>query len=278
MSIAARFTTAKYASQQVPSRFTRMNRHRFLPALLLALGSHAANAAEPLLNAIDSQVKANQAAAAAQQNIDNLNEQTRRMLDEYRDALRRTEALNNYNAHLRRLVASQETDKASLEKQLAEIESTRRDIVPLMLRMVEALDRFVQLDRPFLADDRARRVMELKDLMSRADVTDAEKFRRVLDAYRIENEYGKTIETYRAELRNGGGNPRTVDFLRIGRVALLYQSLDGKETGVWDSKTKQWQTLPADYNAPVRKGLAVARKESPAELLPIAVNAPEAVR
>lgn len=258
-----------------------MKRPFLLPALFLAVSSGsqpAAQAAEPLLDAIDSQVKANQAAAAAQQNIDNLTDQTRRMLDEYRDALRRADALNAYNAHLRRLVASQEADKASLEKQLAEIESTRRDIVPLMLRMVEALDRFVQLDRPFLLDERARRLAELKDLMNRADVTDAEKFRRVLDAYRIENEYGKTIETYRAELKNGGGTPRTVDFLRIGRVALLYQSLDGKETGVWNGSAKQWQTLPADYNAPVHKGLAVARKESPAELLPIAVNAPEAVR
>jgi hypothetical protein len=257
-----------------------MKRQFLLPALVLALlsGSPTApQAAEPLLDAIDSQVKANQAASAAQQSIDNLNDQTRRMLDEYRDALRRAEALNAYNAHLRRLVASQEADKASLEKQLGEIESTRRDIVPLMLRMVEALDRFVQLDRPFLAEERARRLAELKDLMNRADVTDAEKFRRVLDAYRIENEYGKTIETYRAELKNGG-SPRTVDFLRIGRVALLYQSLDGKETGVWNGNAKQWQTLPSDYNAPVHKGLAVARKESPAELLPIAVNAPEATR
>ncbi|MGZ8216161.1 DUF3450 domain-containing protein [Methylomagnum sp.] len=257
-----------------------MKRHSLFSVLALAVSSAihgAASAAEPLMEAIDSQVKSNQASASAQQNIDNLSDQTRRMLDEYRDALRRTEALNAYNTHLRRLVASQDADQASLEKQLGDIEATRRDIVPLMLRMLEALDRFVQLDRPFLPDERARRLADLKDLMNRADVNDAEKFRRLLDAYRVENEYGKTIETYRAEL-NSGGNPRTVDFLRIGRVALLYQNLDGKETGVWNSKTKQWQTLPTDYNAPVRKGLAVARKETPPELLPIAVDAPEAAR
>lgn len=251
----------------------------FFPALVLTSATvPEAHATEPLLDAIQSQAESNRASAEAQKSIDNLNDQTRRMLEEYRDALRRAEALDAYNAHLRRLVASQEAEKESLEKQLGEIESTRRDIVPLMLRMVEALDRFVQLDRPFLPEERARRMAELKELMNRADVTDAEKFRRVLDVYRIENEYGKTIETYRAELRNGDNDVRTVDFLRIGRVALLYQSLDGKETGVWNHKSRHWQTLPADYNAPVRKGLAVARKESPPELLTIAVEAPEAAR
>jgi septal ring factor EnvC (AmiA/AmiB activator) len=251
----------------------------FFPALVLACAAiPKAHAAEPLLDAIQSQVESNRTSAEAQKSIDNLNDQTRRMLEEYRDALRRAEALDAYNAHLRRLVASQEAEKESLEKQLGEIESTRRDLVPLMLRMVEALDRFVQLDKPFLPEERARRMAELKALMNRADVTDAEKFRRVLDAYRIENDYGKTIETYRAELGNGDTNVRTVDFLRIGRVALLYQSLDGKETGVWNNQSGHWQTLPADYNAPVRQGLAVARKESPPELLTIAVEAPEAAR
>jgi len=245
--------------------------------LLFPVAATAAPGTEALSTAIENQVEANRAAAAAQQAIDTAGEQTRRMLDEYRESLRQTETLNAYNAHLRQLVASQESQVLSLEKQMAEIETTRRGVVPLMLRMTDALERFVQLDRPFLADDRKRRLTELKELMGRADVGDSEKFRRLLEAYRIENEYGRTIETYRAELKNGG-NPRTVDFLRVGRVALLYQTLDGREAGGWNNRTRQWQVLPADYHAALRKGLAVARKEVPPELLTIAVEAPEAVR
>lgn len=254
-----------------------MKRPSFLALILLvSAGLENAAAAEPLFDAIENQVKANRASAEAQQDIDKLSDQTRKMLEEYREALRRTEALNAYNAHLRRLVESQTAEQLSLEKQLADIDVTRRDIVPLMLRMEEALQSFVQLDRPFLPDERSRRMAELKDLMVRAGVNDAEKFRRLIEAYQIENEYGKTIEAYRAELKNGdSANARTVDFLRIGRVALFYQSLDGRETGVWNQKTRHWQVLPSEYNKGVRKGLAIARKEMAPELLPIAVEPPE---
>jgi hypothetical protein len=237
-----------------------------------------AGVAETLMDAIDAQVEADRASAAAQKNVDDLDGQTRRMAEEYREALRRAEALAAYNAHLRQLLASQEKEKASLEKQLGDIENTRRDIVPLMLRMEEALERFVQLDRPFLPEERARRVAALKDLMDRADVNDAEKFRRLLEAYQIENEYGKTVEAYRAELKNGDGHVRTVDFLKVGRIGLFYQSLDERETGVWNGKTRHWDKLPPEYNKTIHKGLAVARKESAPELLPIAVTPPEVAR
>lgn len=257
-----------------------MTSQPFIPALLLWIcaGIPAADAAEPLMDAIQQQVESDRASAAAQNNINQLGEQTRRMLEEYREALRQTEVLNAYNTHLRRLVESQNTEKQSLEKQIKDIDITRRDLIPLMLRMQETLERFVQLDRPFLAEERAGRVADLKELMNRADVSDAEKFRRLLDAYRIENEYGKTIEAYRAELKDVGDNVRTVDFLRIGRVGLFYRSLDGREAGVWNNRTRRWEKLPSDYRDSIRKGLAIARKETAPELLPIAVEPPEAAR
>lgn len=249
-----------------------------LPACLFAAAIGSAQAEEALRQALDQQVKANQAAAAAQASIDQLGEQTRRMLDEYRETLRKTEALAAYNAHLKRLVESQGEETRSLQKQVEEIETTRRDIVPLMLRMAEALNRFVQLDRPFLAEERARRMAELNSLMVRADVGDAEKFRRLLEAYQLENQYGKSVEAYRGDLKQGDAPVRSVDFLKVGRVALLYRSLEGDETGVWDQGAKRWQVLPLEYNDPVGRALAVARKESPPELLSVAVQAPEAAR
>lgn len=253
-----------------------MNRYCFFPllALFAVLSPPNAGAQDALIQAIDRQVQSNREAGAAQQNVDRLSDQSKQLLEEYRETLRKTEALAAYNAQLRRLLASQQQEKLSLRQQLGDIELTRRDIVPLMLKMTDTLDRFVHLDRPFLPEERTRRIADLKALMNRADVSDAEKFRRILEAYQIENEYGKTIEAYRSELDNGG-NPRTVDFLRIGRIALLYQSLDGRETGLWNDKSRHWQTLSSDFNKAVRKGLAIARKESAPELLPIVVNRPE---
>lgn len=258
----------------------RMKSLPFVPlTLFLALVNHtAAQAAGTLTAAIDGQVQANQAAVAAQKNIDALRDESQRLLAEYREALRQTEVLQAYNDHLRRLVESQRAEKASLEQQIKDAEITRRDLVPLMLRMTETLRRFVALDRPFLPDERALRMEGLSAMMDRADVNDAEKFRQLLQAYQIENEYGKTIEAYRADLKNGGNGVRTVDFLRVGRVGLYYQSLDGRESGVWNNRTRQWEKLPMEYNNPIRLGLAIARKERAPELLPVAIEAPEAVR
>jgi hypothetical protein len=246
-----------------------------LALLLLCAAAPDGPAAESITEAIDRQAQSDKAAAAAQASIDQLSAETRRLLDDYRETLRRTEAAEAYNAHLRKLVDAQAAEHRSLERQMADIEVTRRDLVPLMLRMQDALERFVQLDRPFLAEERSRRLADLKALMARADVSDAEKFRRLIEAYGIENEYGKTVEAYRAELASGAG-ARTVDFLRVGRVGLFYQTLDGRETGAWNNRTRQWQVLPADYSKFIRKGIAMARKESRPELLTIAVEPPEA--
>lgn len=249
----------------------------FLPPLVcLLLGTHhPATAAAPLAEVIDNQVKANQAAAAAQKKVDTLRDQTQRLLEEYRAALRQTEVLQAYNDHLRQMVESQRAEKASLEQQTKDVEVTRRDLIPLMQRMTDTLQRFVQLDRPFLPEERTRRMGELGDLMRRADVSDAEKFRRLLEVYQIENEYGKTIEAYRAELKAGDNGTRTVDFLRFGRIGLYYQTLDGRESGFWNSQTKAFKKLPAEYHGPIQRGLAIARKERSPELLPIAIDAPE---
>ena len=252
----------------------------FFPLILLLIFCliNPARAAEPLIEAIDSQVKANQSAAASQKNIDALRDQTQRMLDEYRDALRQTEVLNAYNEHLRRLVESQRAQQASLELQMREIEVTRRDLVPLMLRMTATLQEFVNLDRPFLAEERTQRVAELNALMKEHEVNDAEKFRRILEAYQVENGYGKTVGTYQGEIKLDGKDNRTVDFLRVGRIGLYYQTLDGQKSGIWDDKTRRWEGLPAEYNKMIRKGIVLAREERPKDLLPIVIEAPESSR
>ena len=71
------------------------------------------------------------------------------------------------------------------------------------------------------------RVANLKRLMDDADTPLSEKYRRVMEAYQVEVQYGHTIEAYQGELRDPGSS-RMVEFLRLGRVGLYYLSLDGK--------------------------------------------------
>ena len=119
-----------------------------------------------------------------------------------------------------------------------------------------------------------KRQENLASLIDRADVTAGEKFRRIMEAYLVEVDYGRTNEAYRGELEMGGA-VRTVDFLRIGRVGLYYQTLDGEESGQWNSQRKAFERLDDSSRRPIMVGLRVARKQSPPELLTLPINVPE---
>jgi hypothetical protein len=199
------------------------------------------------------------------------------LLEQYRSVTRQTEILRIYNQHLKELLNSQAQEKASLEKQLKDIEVTRQEMLPMILKMLDSLDKFVAMDLPFLPEERKQRLTGLKEMMAKANITDAEKFRRIMEAFQIENEYGKTIEAYKGNIVLNG-KTSAVNFLRLGRVALYYQRLDGSETGYWNKEEKCWETLSSDYSNAIRNGLRIARKETAPDMLIVPVPAPEAAK
>jgi hypothetical protein len=151
-----------------------------------------------------------------------------------------------------------------------------RQMTPLVLRMIDGLEQFVELDVPFEKQERMERVVFLRKNMDRADVSVAEKFRAVLEAYNIELQYGRGIDTYKGTIDLGGAE-REVNFLRVGRIALVYQTTDGALSGAWDNATRNWVELPSgDYDAAIRKGIRIAKKQATIELLNMPVAAPEA--
>jgi chromosome segregation ATPase len=237
-------------------------------------------AAFPALAQLDSTVsgqeEVDRAAAASQANIDEIVELTQDAAQRYARALAEADSLQQYNDQLERQVRSQETEMASLEQQMLEIDTTNRELQPLMERMVDSLDQFVSVDVPFLLDERRGRVASLQDLLARADVSVSEKYRRILEAYQIELEYGRTLEAYEGVLEVEGQEPRTVEFVQLGRVALMYQTLDGAETGYWDNQQKTW-VVDNSYADEVEKALQVARQEVAPDLLILPVPAPEEV-
>lgn len=162
---------------------------------------------------------------------------------------------------------------ASIERQLLEIETTNREVQPLMAQMVATLDQFVQLDVPFLLDERTARVEILKEMLPRADVPISEKYRKILEAYQIELDYGHTLDAYQGRLKTGA-EERTVEFVRLGRVSLMYRTLDGADTGYWDAKQKKWISDPS-YRDDIQQALRVARGQGAKELLIVPVPAPE---
>lgn len=236
-------------------------------AIVLAASGASAQQLDQILR-IDQQ--STQESAESQQRIDRLSDQTQNLLDEYRTETARIDSLRDYNAQLEKLIRSQQEELDSLGTQLNEVTLIQREIMPLMNRMIEALDQFIDLDIPFLVEERTERVEKLRALMDRADVDPAEKYRRVMEAYQIENDYGRSVEDWQGELDDG----RVVDFLRVGRIAFMYLSRDGSEAKVWNPTSGSWEDA-SDYRNGIANGLRMARDQMAKDrLLTLPVPAP----
>lgn len=249
-----------------------------LLVLAIAPSAYAQKPAAPAAPAADAgkakavigeQAGIDAAAKQAQSTINSLDDKTRDATSEYRSALQEIESLKRYNEQLDLQVQSQAEEMKSIQQQIVQIERTSREITPLLVKMVGTFDKFVSLDTPFLPDERKQRVAQLKEMLARADVTLSEKYRRVMEAWQIEVEYGRTIEAYQGKVGD-----KTVDFLRIGRIALMYQALDGGETAYWNSEKKEW-VVDNDYRGYVKNGLKIARKQGAPNLLIAPVPAPK---
>lgn len=221
--------------------------------------------------AINVQTKIEQAAMESQKKIEQLDDEASKAVVSYRQMIAEAQSLKGYNDQIAEQVKSQQEQITDMTKQLAEIETTSREVLPLMDNMLETLVQFISLDLPFLPDERKNRIAQLQLMMSRADVSTSEKYRRLVEAYQIEVEYGRTIEAYQGKV-----DDKTVEFLRGGRVSLMYRTLDGNETGYWDADTDKW-VVDNSYHEVMSKALKVAKKQAAPDFIEVAIHAPQGV-
>lgn len=246
------------------------------PGLILVTGALAVAVlaqsafAQVLDRSIQTEERIARNAARVQAQINQVADETEDLVSEYRLVLQEIESLRIYNDLLQRTVDSQEAEIDNINHQLANLEQTNRDIVPLMIEMAETLPRLVRADVPFRLEERLNRAQNLIDSLDRSDATTAEKFRLILEAYQSEIELGRTTAGYRGQLPDG----QRVDFLRIGRTLLFYQSLDGTQTGWWNPNTRQFEALGDRYRLPVSDGLAIAQNQVAPDLVRLPVPAP----
>ncbi|HKK53693.1 MAG TPA: DUF3450 domain-containing protein [Myxococcota bacterium] len=223
---------------------------------------------------IELREEANADGAASQKRVEKIASETDSLVAEYRLTNKKIESLNIFNRQLRAVIDSQNEELASLQRQIDDVQEVGRAVTPLMLKMIDSLDKFVALDLPFLPDERKQRVDGLRVLMRRSDVADAERYRRILEAYQVENDYGRTIEAYAGTVPRGEEEV-PVDFLRVGRLGLLYLTRDGTEVGAWDHANRQWVELDSSYKNAISEGLRVAKKQSAPQLIRVPLPRPE---
>ena len=256
----------------------RMNKQLLLSAILVAVLpvtlSTSVFAQATADQVMQEGEKRNDAGAAEQARVEQVADQTEDLVAQFNTESKVVDGLRTYNSLLQRQVDNQEAEKSALAESIINVALIERQIIPLMTRMLDSMEAFIQLDTPFLLAERTERMERLRGMMVRSDVSSAEKFRRVIEAYQIENDYGRTIEAYKGSVPING-NQQEVDFLRIGRVSLAYQSVGGNYTGAWDKEAGDWVELEAsEFKNQVADGLRVARKQVAPDLLIIPVAAP----
>jgi len=228
---------------------------------------------EVLKPVVDEAAKINESAAKSQEKINGITDQIDSKLQQFKTLMKEIEGLEVYNTQLRKQINNQEQEMADLNAAIDEVSVVERQITPLMMRMIDGLEQFVELDVPFLPEERANRVADLRAMMDRADVAASEKFRRVMEAYQVEMDYGRTMEAY-SGIHSINGQERDVEFLRLGRTALIYQTRDASMQGVWNKQTRQWEELDSSYRTQITKGLRMAKKQLAPDLLmlPVAIT------
>jgi hypothetical protein len=240
-------------------------------SISLLTGASIVNAEADILNEGRSNIdKGVSQSIKSQQTVDSLDDAYQVLLQDYRATNSEIDQLTLYNKQMSAIVENQESEITKIDQQVRDIEFTEQGILPLMSQMLDSLEQFNLLDLPFLQKERATRLSKLRELMTRADITVSEKYRRVLEAFQIEVEYGRTLETYREK---ADGNI-VYDYLRIGRTVLYRITLAGDTAWAWNKTSSQWRALDSSLLRDVRKAQDVARQTAAPELLILPIITP----
>lgn len=213
---------------------------------------------------------------ASQARVNELSGETADINAEYERVVRQIEGLEAYNSQLRVQIQAQENEIAKTDASIFKATEVDRQLLPLLNNMADTYEKLVEVSIPFAPQERAERVAFLNETIDRADVAAAEKFRQVLDAYMAEMQYGNTIEAYNDVIEVDGAE-REVNVLRLGRVALYYQTADRAHTGMWDAASKQWVPLDAGFRNGVYQAIRVANKLTAPSLLSLPLPQPQEV-
>jgi len=237
-------------------------------SVIAVSGSVFAQTVDQVLQATDRRLNL---AQQSQERVNSIVEGTRSLGDQYRAINKEIDGLKVYN----RLMVAQTGGQAAVLEDIAlsmdQVDVINRQIFPLMERMIDGLEQSIKLDVPFLMQERTNRIDTLHGIMSRSDVSVAEKFRKVMEAYQIENDYGSSSEWY-SETITIDDVTREFNILRIGRVGLYFQSDDSRITGRWNHLAREWDIDDSGRNE-IRKGLRMAKQLIAPELILIPLPA-----
>ena len=255
-----------------------MKRLSTFPLIVVAtlLGSSLAFAdqIQPLLDVGEQRQNSEQ---VSQSKIDSMDDDTSLIINEFKTVSKQIEGLRVYNAQMKKQIERQEERLKEIDKTMKEAQVMQRQIPPFTRRMLAGIEKSIELDMPFHLAERKERISFAKAAIDNPTVSPAEGLRQVLETFNVEMEYGRKLDSYKDTIKIEG-QQREVNVLRVGRLALVYQSSDRSLTGAWDNKKQEWVPLDNSYRNPTRKGLRIANRLATVDMLELPIQNPEAVK
>lgn len=236
--------------------------YKFPFFFILAFSMNSLISQEIVDNTINLSVESSNLSVDAQEKIEELDEISKKLYFDYKDTLNEYKALKSYDDQLSKIIDAQFAEIANINNQIDSLDDINIDILPLLKTMTDTLRKVINIDIPFLKEPRIDRVNNLDELLLRADITTAEKFRKVFEAYQIEANFGKTIENYPGYIVLNGSEV-AVDFFRLGRLGLYYRTPNGKETGFWNLNTNDWSHEGSSLDDDIKVALDISNRQSP---------------
>ena len=255
-----------------------MKRLRTFPLIVVAtlLGSSLAltDQIQPLLDIGEQRQNLEQ---ASQTKIDSMDDDTSLIVNEFKTVSKQIEGLKVYNAQMRKQIERQEERLKEIDKTMKEAQVMQRQVPPFTRRMLAGIEKSIELDMPFHLAERKERIAFAKAAIDNPTVSPAEGLRQVLETFNVEMEYGRKLDSYKDTIEIEG-QQREVNVLRVGRLALVYQSSDRSLTGAWVNKKEEWVPLDSSYRNPTRKGLRIANRLATVDMLELPIQNAEAVK
>lgn len=213
-----------------------------------------------LESALNTAKASTSASAASQQRVERLDDEADTAVREYRAVLQQKDNIALFVAQQDIFLQSQKSEIASLQRQLGTVEQIKQGMSPMMLKMAAEIEDAIKADLPFNLSERLARVDRMKNVLADPDVSPAEQYRQVLNAFKIEVSYGQGIDSYEGIHPTKPGN--VVNFLRFGRVALLYMTKDESEVGRYNLETKSWDALTGADAIALRQAVRISKGEA----------------
>ena len=247
----------------------------FVAAGSLSLGT-AAMGQTTLDEVLQEGISTNVLAQESQERINEIVGDTDKLIGQYKNVLKTVDGLKVYNAQMERSIERQMQAMEELTENIKNVTDVKRQVEPLLDRMIDGLERFIRNDLPFQMEERLAGLDRVKDLMTNPDVDSSERFRSVFELYQIESDYGRVFQSYQQTM-DVNGQERIVDMLMVGRVALLYQTTDGTVSGAYNKETKQFEIVDeATYRKSITSAIRVANATEAADkILILPISAPE---